>query len=97
MQLTKEQVQKVAKLANLPIGSEEKEKFTEQLSKILEYVEQLEAVDTEHVKPLFNVAGKENILREDIVTTSLTQNQALENSTGSKDGYFVTKGVLEGE
>lgn len=95
--ISSDSVKKVAKLANLPISSDEEKVFTDQLGKILEYVEQLEKVDTSKVEPTFNVTGLKNILREDVVTESLEQGQALFNAPKKKDGLFVTKGVLKDE
>ncbi len=97
MRLTYEQVQKVAKLANLTLTKEEEEKFSEQLSKILGYVEELNAVDTETIKPTFNITSKENVFREDIEEVSLTQDEALLNASNKKDGFFISKGVFKNE
>ncbi len=94
MSLTKDQVKKVAKLANLRITSEEEEKYSEQLSKVLEYIEKLNQADTSSVEPTFNVSGKSNVMSEDKVNTSLTQEEALANAPKKRDGFFVTKGVL---
>lgn len=95
MKLTSDQVKKVAKLANLPLSSEQEELYSEQLSKILDYIEQLNKVDTSGVLPIYNVSQKDFILREDIVSNSLTQQESLQNSKTSKNGFFVTKGVFE--
>lgn len=97
MRLNIEQVQKVAKLANLNLTSEEEEKFSEQLSKILGYIEELNAVDTENIHPTFNISAKENILREDIEEVGLSQDEALQNASNKKDGFFVSKGVFKNE
>lgn len=95
MKLSRDQVKKVAKLANLPITSEEEEKYCEQLSKILDYIDQLNSVDTDSVEPTFNVTGNSNVWRGDEVSESLSQDDALMNAPKTKDGYFVTKGVFE--
>lgn len=97
MKLNKEEVQKVAKLANLTLSPEEVEKFSGQLSKILDYIEELNQVDTLGVEPCFNVVSKENVLREDIEEVGLTQEEALANTQLKKDGFFVSKGVFKGE
>jgi aspartyl-tRNA(Asn)/glutamyl-tRNA(Gln) amidotransferase subunit C len=97
MRITQDQVKQVAKLANLPITSEEEEIYAEQLSNILEYVEQLNSVDTTNVEPTFNVTGQSNIMRQDEVSESLRQEDAVGNAANSKDGFFVTKGVFEEE
>lgn len=87
MKLTKDQVKHVAKLANLPLTSEEEGKYAEQLSKILEYIEQLNKVDTSNIEPTFNVSGQENIMAEDKAGECLHW----------KEGLFVTKGVFNNE
>ncbi len=95
MKLTKEQVKHVAKLANLPLTSEEEEKYSQQLSKILEYIDQLNSVDTSDVEPTFNVSEQSNVTREDATSTCLSQNEALSNVPQKRQGFFVTKGVFE--
>lgn len=97
MKLTKDQVRHVAKLANLPLTEEEEDKYSEQLSGILEYVEQLDVVDASGVEPTFNVTGLSNVMREDEAVPGLTQEEALLNAPRKKDGMFETKGVFENE
>ncbi|MBI2040315.1 Asp-tRNA(Asn)/Glu-tRNA(Gln) amidotransferase subunit GatC [Candidatus Microgenomates bacterium] len=97
MKLTEEQVKHVAKLANLPLTSEEEEKYSEQLSKILDYIEQLNSVDTKDVEPTFNVSGQSNVMSEDTTVPSLSQEDALLNASKKEKGFFVTKGVFEEE
>ncbi len=87
-------LKKVAKLANLPLSPEEEEKYSKQLSKILEYVDQLNQVDTGNVEPTFNVTGQSNVMRADETVASLSQDEALANAPAKKDSMFVTKGVF---
>lgn len=67
MSLTPEQVRHVAKLARLRLSDAEVEKFSGQLSAILDYVAILNEVDTEGVQPTSQVTGLENVTREDAV------------------------------
>lgn len=97
MQLTKDQVKKVAKLANLPITEEEEEVYAKQLSAVLDYIDQLNKVDTTGVEPIYNASPNNNITQEDIPSKSLTQEEALQNSSSAKNGFFVTKGVFNEE
>ena len=97
MKLTIEQVKYVAKLGNLTLTSEEEDLYSGQLSAILDYIDQLNSVDTKGVEPLFNVTGKSSVWREDGPSDSLTQEDAVKNAPNTKNGYFVTKGVFEGE
>ena len=97
MKLTTEQVKKVAKLANLPVSEKEEEIYAEQLSAILDYIDLLNSVDTKDVKPTFNVMPDKNVMRQDSVGESLSQEDAIKNAPNKKDGYFVTKGVFAEE
>ncbi|MBI2011870.1 Asp-tRNA(Asn)/Glu-tRNA(Gln) amidotransferase subunit GatC [Candidatus Daviesbacteria bacterium] len=94
MKLTKVQIEHVAKLANLPLTEDEIKKYSEQLSKILEYVEQLNSVNTKNIDPTFNTTGLANITSEDTLSKSLTQEASLQNAPVKKNGFFVTKGVF---
>lgn len=97
MALTKDQVKHVAKLANLPLTSEEEEKYSEQLSKILDYIEQLNKVDTKNIEPIFNVSGQSNVMDEDKIGACLSDEDVLSNTPKKENGFFVTKGVFEEE
>ena len=97
MKLTKDQVKHVAKLASLPLTFEEEEKYSEQLSQILEYVDQLNEVDTSNVEPTFNVSGQNTVECEDTTNASFSEEEALLNTSQKKNGMFVTKGVFEDE
>ncbi len=109
MKLDLIQVKKVAKLANLPLSVGDDQTYSQQLSKILDYIDQLNSVDTSTVEPTYNVSGTNissfaynvsglsNIESEDQVEESLTQDQAIHNAPEQKDGQFVTKGVFEDE
>ncbi len=87
----------VAKLANLPLNEEEVEKFDKQLSDVLQYIEKLNEVDTQNVEPTSQVTGLENILREDISSSSLPQSVALSNAKAQHNGFFQVKGILDAE
>lgn len=90
-------IDKVAKLANIDLSKEEKETFGKQLTQILDYVTQVESVDTKGVEPTFNVSLNRNIQRPDSPVESLTQKEALQNAKATKSEQFVTKGVFESE
>lgn len=79
-------VKHVAKLANLPLTASEEEKYSEQLSKILDYIDQLNSVDTSNVEPTYNVTGLSNIMKSDEPGESLSQEKAISNAPQKKDG-----------
>jgi aspartyl-tRNA(Asn)/glutamyl-tRNA(Gln) amidotransferase subunit C len=67
MAISKEEVIKVAKLARIDVTEEEVGQFQSELSAILEYVEQLQKVDTSGVEETAQVTGLENVFRKDEV------------------------------
>ncbi len=87
----------VAKLANLPITQDEEKMFEKQLSETLAYVEKLNEVNTENIKSTNQVTGLENVTREDIAAASLTQEEALANTTEHYNGSFKVKAILDSE
>lgn len=77
MALTRAQVQHIAKLARLALTDAEVDKFTGQLTTILEYVEQLNEVDTDGVVPTAQVTGLKNVMRDDVVEDFLGKERLL--------------------
>ena len=65
VKLTKKEVEHVAKLARLGLAEKEKEKFSNELSVILDFVEKLNEVKTDKVEPTAQVTGLENVYRQD--------------------------------
>ena len=92
--LTTEQVRHVAHLARLKLPNEKIELFTRQLGAILEYVEQLNELDTDQVEPLAHCLPVSNVLREDELRESLTNDQALQNAPQRDGEFFVVPKVL---
>ncbi len=88
-------VSHVAQLANLPLTDEEKNKLETQLSETLDYVKQLEEIDTKGVEPTSQVTGLENVFREDETAPSLSQEEALKNAKSQYNGFFKVKAILE--
>lgn len=87
----------VAKLANLIVSSKEEKKFEKQLEETASYVESLKEIQTEGVEPTSQVTGLENVLREDEIKESLSQEEALSNAKSTKNGFFKVKGVFSEE
>lgn len=87
-------VSRVAILANLPLTDEEKKKFESQLEETIKYIEGLNEVYADGTEPTSQVTGLENVLREDEIKPSLSQEQALSNSKSTHNGFFKVKGIL---
>lgn len=95
MKISKEEVKKVAELARLEFNEAQIEKFTEQLGNILEYIEKLNELDTDNVKPTSHVLDISTPLREDKVQKLLTIDEVLQNAPESEDDFFVVPQVIE--
>ena len=93
--LTEDQVRHVAKLARLKCSDQEIALFTSQLGDILDYVEQLQQLDTEDVEPLAHCLPVNNIFREDDIKPSLTNDQALANAPSRDGEFFAVPKVLD--
>jgi len=95
MHLTTDEVRHVAELAKLALTEEEVTEYTEQLSVILDYVDQLRDVDTSDVPPTPYVLPLQNVMRADEPAPSLTNEEALANAPDSDDGFFRVRAVFE--
>jgi aspartyl-tRNA(Asn)/glutamyl-tRNA(Gln) amidotransferase subunit C len=97
MALTNEQVEHVALLARLGLSGTERERMRDQLSSILDHIDQLRAVDTSNVPPTAQVIPLDPILRDDEVRDQLTNEQALANAPRSENGYIKVRAILDQE
>jgi len=90
-------VKHISKLAKLEMSDSEIKKFGPQLNKILEYVDKLKKVDTSNVIATSHVISeiKSRFQDEKSEQKHLSQDNALRNASKIKDGYFVTKAVIE--
>ncbi len=88
-------VEQVAELAKLGLTSEEKAKFTEQLSAILDYAARLQTVDTSAVAVTATMGGLENVMRPDEARPSLSQADVLANAPRSQAGQFQVPAILD--
>jgi len=88
-------VKHIAKLANLPLSVDEEKKFEQQLADTLNYIEELNEVNTEGIEITPQVTGLENVLEEDTVRPSLTQDEATANAKNSHNGFFIVPAILE--
>ncbi len=95
MKLSREEVLHIALLARLGLTEAEVDKFSEQLSHILESFEALQKVDTTDVLPTAQSIPLQNVTKDDKVADSLPQDQILANAPRKEGEYFRVKAVLE--
>lgn len=93
--MTKINVYHVAKLANLPIPEEKLEQLEKQLETTVEHVERLAEIDTSKVDETSDITGLRNVMREDVIAPSLTQEEALSNAKETHNGLFVVPVIIE--
>jgi len=95
MDLSREEVAKVALLARLRLTTAELETFTGQLNSTVHFVEQLGQLDTADVEPLAHGVEVRNVFREDKVGPSLSREDALANAPKRNSESFLVPAVLE--
>ncbi len=95
MPITKKDVLHVADLARLALTEKEIDLYTGQLQRILSYVEKLSELDTSGVAPTTTTVPPETAFREDRVTPSLAQEDALRNAPLSEKGCFKVPKIIE--
>ena len=93
--LTDEQVQHVALLARLGLSEAERERLRDQLTTILEHIDQLRELDLAAIPPTAQVIPREPVLRDDEVRPSLTVEQVLANAPRGENGFIKVRAGLE--
>lgn len=95
MTLTLAEVDHIAQLARLELSAEEKERYREQLSAILDYAARLQELDTEGIAPTASVLPPRSVLRPDVSAAGLNLTDLLANAPHSADDQFRVPLVLE--
>jgi aspartyl-tRNA(Asn)/glutamyl-tRNA(Gln) amidotransferase subunit C len=95
MTLTLEEVDHIAELARLRLTPEEKERYREQLSAILDYAARLQALDTAGIPPTASVLPPHSALRPDQPQPGLSLQELLRNAPEVQDDQFRVPPVLE--
>lgn len=95
MNINRELLDKIAHLARLEVAEKDAEKLMHDLTSILNWMEKLNEVNTEGVKPLPSMSHEINAFREDKVAPHLDHAQALKNAPRKDEDYFRVPKVLE--
>ncbi|MEE9442621.1 MAG: Asp-tRNA(Asn)/Glu-tRNA(Gln) amidotransferase subunit GatC [candidate division Zixibacteria bacterium] len=94
MPILKEQISPIATLSRLKLTPSEIEKYSHELSQILDYFEKIASVNTENIDIEDTSAAAYRPLRGDKTTSSLTVEEALKNAPAQKDNYFMVPRVI---
>lgn len=95
MSLSADEIKKIAKLARIRLEDSEVEEFSGKLNSILDWVEQLQEVDTDDVQPMAGVGEATLRLREDVVNDGDINKDVMSNAPSPEFGCFVVPKVIE--
>jgi aspartyl-tRNA(Asn)/glutamyl-tRNA(Gln) amidotransferase subunit C len=95
--LSDSDVQHLERLARVKLNDQSREKLREQLERIIEFVKQLQRIDTHGIVPRAYVGEFEPNLREDAVKPCLEREEVLAASPQNQNGFFSVPPVIEAD
>ena len=95
MKIDKNTINKIARLSRIKLDGKESEDYIKDLNSILDWVEQLNEVNTENVEPLSNISSSILPKREDVSKDTNTSDEILENAPDKLEGFFAVTKVVE--
>ena len=95
MKISQEEIKKIALLSRLEVKEEHMAHVEKELSDILSYVAELDALELDGVEPMAHAVPLHNVLREDEMKPSLDHDLALSNAQEAEDGYFKVPRVVQ--
>jgi aspartyl-tRNA(Asn)/glutamyl-tRNA(Gln) amidotransferase subunit C len=95
MQVDEATVRRIARLARIKISDAEAKGLEGELSGILDWVKQLDEVDTSNVEPMTRVVAQGLSMRDDVVTDGEIADAVTANAPMTEDHYFVVPKVVE--
>jgi aspartyl-tRNA(Asn)/glutamyl-tRNA(Gln) amidotransferase subunit C len=95
MSVDRATVRRIARLARIAITDDEAKRFEQELSGILNWVAQLDEIDTSAVEPMTRVAAMKMKMRKDEVTDGFCADDILKNAPKVDDHYFVVPKIVE--
>jgi aspartyl-tRNA(Asn)/glutamyl-tRNA(Gln) amidotransferase subunit C len=95
MKINQQLILRLEELARLELSTTERATITEDLGRILEMVEQLQAINTDNIEPLVYVTDEVNVLRNDEVKNQIDRSKVMENAPLSDGIYFKVPKVID--
>ena len=95
MKISREDIEHIAMLARLSLSEKEKELFGVQLSRILDYMEKLNELDTANIEPTSHVLSLSNVMREDSPRDSIPREDALLNAPDRTEKFYRVPKIIE--
>ena len=94
MELSHEEVRKIAELAKLDLTDAEVALYAGQLSDVLQYFQRLQEVDTSHIPPTASVLPLKNVFRPDVAGEPLSPEEVVANAADALDNQFRVHAVF---
>ncbi len=95
MEINDATIEKLAGLSRLKFEAAEKGQIKNDLQKMIGFIEKMNELDTNDVEPLLHMSGSVNIMRNDKVEGSISNEDALKNAGKSKAPYFIVPTVIK--
>jgi aspartyl-tRNA(Asn)/glutamyl-tRNA(Gln) amidotransferase subunit C len=92
--ISKEEVEHIAWLARIELTEMEKDLFTEQFNRILDYFRKIDEAKTEELPPTYHVLGLVNVFRKDEVGEPLPKDEPLKNAPKKEDRFFKSPRIV---
>ena len=94
MEITDALFEKLANLAKLKFDETEKLQIKNDLQNMIGFIEKMNDLDTSNVEPLLHMTNNLNMWREDLVTGSITNAEAMQNATNKNAPFFIVPKVI---
>jgi aspartyl-tRNA(Asn)/glutamyl-tRNA(Gln) amidotransferase subunit C len=94
MSLSADEVRKVADLARLELSEADVDIMARQLSAIVDYINQLQQVNTDGVEPMAHALDLHDVFRDDVLGQSLSVDEALDNAPARQDNFYSVPAVF---
>ena len=95
MKIDKNTINKIARLSRIKLDGKESEDYIKDLNSILDWVEQLNEINTDNVEPLTNISSSVLPKRDDISQDINSSEEILENAPEKIEGFFSVPKVVE--
>lgn len=93
--ISDETIEYVSILAKLELSEAEKQDAKKDMNTMLDYIDQLNRLDTSDTEPMSHVFPVDNVFREDVITNQDHRDQILANAPASKEGAFKVPKTVE--
>ncbi len=95
MKIDKNTINKIASLSRIKLDDKESADYIKDLNSILDWVDQLNEVNTDNVEPLSNISSAVLVQRDDIAKDTNSSEEVLENAPDKLEGFFAVPKVVE--